>query len=225
MIRVVIVDDDPMVASINRRYTEQFSDLTVEAVFQAGDAALAHIRRTAPELVILDIYMPFLDGLSLLEAIRREEIDTDVIMVTAANEMEQVDKALRLGIVDYLIKPFAFERFSLAIGKFLAKRNLLAGPGPLNQQMVDRLTAIQPAAGGGADLRKGISQDTRRLIGQYLQEHRDTSHTCEDIAQAVKLSKVTVRRYLNHMLETGEITSAIRYETGGRPGILYQYNG
>ena len=213
-----------MVASINRRYAEQFSDLTVEAVFQAGDAALTHIRQTQPELVILDIYMPFLDGLSLLEAIRREEIVSDVIMVTAANEMEQVDKALRLGIVDYLIKPFAFERFSLAIGKFLAKRNLLAGPGPLNQQMVDRLTAVQPAA-GGADLRKGISQDTRRLIGQYLREHREASHTCEDIAQAVKLSKVTVRRYLNHMLETGEIISAIRYETGGRPGILYQYNG
>ena len=223
MILVVIVDDVPMVANINRRYVEQFSDLTVEAVFQDSTAALEHIRETVPQLVILDIYMPFLDGLRILEILRREDIPSDVIMVTAANEIPQVEQALRLGIVDYLIKPFEFDRFAQAIDKFMAKRNLLSTPGRLSQEMLDRLITGQPAS-AAADLRKGINQDTRRLISQFLREHRDHSHTCDDIAQAVKLSKVTVRRYLNHMLETGEVTSSIRYETGGRPGILYQYN-
>ena len=221
MIRVVIVDDDPMVANINRRYVEQFSDLTVEAVFQDSTAALEHIRETVPQLVILDIYMPFLDGLRILEILRREDIPSDVIMVTAANEIPQVEQALRLGIVDYLIKPFEFDRFAQAIDKFMAKRNLLSTPGRLSQEVLDRLITGQPAS-AAADLRKGINQDTRRLISQFLRDNRDRSHTCDDIAQAVKLSKVTVRRYLNHMLETGEVTSTIRYETGGRPGILYQ---
>ena len=221
MFRVVIVDDDPMVASINRRYVEQFSDLAVEAVFRDGPAALRHIQQTAPQLVILDIYMPFLNGLELLEAIRRAGTPSDVIMVTAANEMAQVDQALRLGIVDYLIKPFEFERFRLAIDKFMARQNLLGQAGRVDQGAVDRLTAARPAA-SSAELRKGINQETRRLISQYLRDHREQSLTCEEIARAVKLSKVTVRRYLNHLLETGEITSAIQYETGGRPGILYQ---
>ena len=163
MFRVVIVDDDPMVANINRRYVEQFSDLAVEAVFRDGPAALRHIQQTAPQLVILDIYMPFLNGLELLEAIRRAGTPSDVIMVTAANEMAQVDQALRLGIVDYLIKPFEFERFRLAIDKFMARQNLLGQAGRVAQGAVDRLTAARPAA-SSAEQRKGINPETRRPI-------------------------------------------------------------
>ena len=145
---------------------------------------------------------------------------TAVIMLTAATEMRVVDEALRLGIVDYLIKPYTFDRFQAAIRKFLAKDNLLKSSTTVDQAVVDRLLVGGPAA--GTDLRKGLHQRTLAHVCEVLQGQRGEKHTCESISAATGLSKVTVRRYLNYLIETGQVVSSIDYETGGRPGVLYK---
>lgn len=220
MIRTVIVEDDPMVAQINRQYLRQLGDFRVEAVFSSGREALEHLRRSGADLVILDVYMPSMNGSELLRRMRGEGIPTAVIMVTAATEMRVVDEALRLGIVDYLIKPYTFDRFQAAIRKFLAKDNLLKSSTTVDQAVVDRLLVGGPAA--GTDLRKGLHQRTLAHVCEVLQGQRGEKHTCESISAATGLSKVTVRRYLNYLIETGQVVSSIDYETGGRPGVLYK---
>ena len=220
MIRTVIVEDDPMVAQINGQYLRQLGDFRVEAVFSSGREALEHLRRSGADLVILDVYMPSMNGSELLRRMRGEGIPTAVIMVTAATEMRVVDEALRLGIVDYLIKPYTFDRFQAAIRKFLAKDNLLKSSTTVDQAVVDRLLVGGPAA--GTDLRKGLHQRTLAHVGEVLQGQRGEKHTCESISAATGLSKVTVRRYLNYLIETGQVVSSIDYETGGRPGVLYR---
>ena len=209
-----------MVAQINGQYLRQLGYFRVEAVFSSGREALEHLRRSGADLVILDVYMPSMNGSELLRRMRGEGIPTAVIMVTAATEMRVVDEALRLGIVDYLIKPYTFDRFQAAIRKFLAKDNLLKSSTTVDQAVVDRLLVGGPAA--GTDLRKGLHQRTLAHVCEVLQGQRGEKHTCESISAATGLSKVTVRRYLNYLIETGQVVSSIDYETGGRPGVLYR---
>ncbi|MDZ7543237.1 response regulator, partial [Clostridium perfringens] len=86
MIKVLIVEDDPMVADINKRYIQDFQELTVARICNNGKDALEILNRNNIDLVILDVYMPKLTGIELLKEIRRREINTEVIMVTAEHE-------------------------------------------------------------------------------------------------------------------------------------------
>lgn len=95
MIKTIIVEDDPMVAQINRRYLDTANDIQVAAEFNNGKDALAYIETEEPDLVILDVYMPVMNGLELLREIRKADIQSDVIMVTAANDVKNVEGASR----------------------------------------------------------------------------------------------------------------------------------
>ena len=162
--------------------------------------------------------------IELLRKMAAEKINSAVIMVTAATEVQVVDEALRLGVVDYLIKPFSFQRFQEAIRKYLSQRNLLKSTVSVDQSVVDQLlrSEVPASAAEQGELRKGLNQKTLAYIHEYLQEHAAEKHTCESISSASGLSKVTVRRYLNYLIETDQVLSSIDYETGGRPRVLYR---
>lgn len=223
-IHTVIVEDDPMVAQINQQYLQRMGQFQIDGVFTNGQEALEYLRSHSTDLVILDIYMPVISGSELLWRLVAENIKTSVIVVTAATEVQVVDEALRLGAVDYLIKPFSFQRFQKAIRKYLSQLNLLKSVTSVDQSMVDQLLWSGPSSSDAdqVELRKGLSQKTMAYILQYLQEHAAEKHTCESISAASGLSKVTVRRYLNYMIETEQVFTSIDYETGGRPRVLYR---
>ena len=222
MIHSIIVEDDPMVAQINREYLLRFSDFEVDRIFSNGRDALEHLRRHPVDLIILDQYMPVLTGNELLRAMHMENIRTAVIMVTSAAEADTVEESLRYGIVDYLIKPFSFSRFQEAISRFLSMKTLLKSAPVVSQEVVDLLMRnaadTHPAQSA---LGKGLNQRTMSHILDYLREHLTDEHTSKSISDAIGLSGVTVRRYLNYLIETGQVLSAIDYETGGRPRVLY----
>lgn len=223
-IRAVIVEDDPMVAQINQQYLRRMGQFEIDGVFSNGQDALEYLRAHPVDLVILDVYMPVLSGNELLRIMAAESIKCAVIVVTAATEVQVVDEALRLGIVDYLIKPFSFQRFQDAIRKYLSQRSLLKSATSVDQAVVDQLlhSEVPSAAADQGELRKGLNQKTLAYIHEYLQEHGAEKHTCESISSASGLSKVTVRRYLNYLIETDQVLSSIDYETGGRPRVLYR---
>ena len=223
MIHSIIVEDDPMVAQINRQYLQAIGDFSVDAVFANGRDALGYLRTRPTDLMILDVYMPGISGSELLRQMRGENIKCDVIMITAATERCVVDEALRLGVVDYLIKSLTFPRIQEDIQKYLCKMDLLKSSDTVDQSMVDRLLRNEPSPSvDHGDLRKGLNPKTLRHIYDYLKEHAGESHTCESISSSAGLSKVTIRRYLNYLIETGQVLSFIDYETGGRPRILYR---
>lgn len=224
MIHAAIVEDDPMVAQINRRYLQQFSDFKIDGIFDNGRDALEYVRENQPDLVILDVYMPIVSGIELLSRLRGENIKSAVIMVTAATEMSVVEEALRMGIVDYLVKPFSFQRFQEAIQKYLVKVNLLKSNTTADQTVVDQLLNNEPMSfrPDQSELRKGLCQNTLTSLYNCLKEQACEKQTCESISSRAGLSKVTVRRYLNYLIETGLVFSSIDYETGGRPRVLYR---
>ena len=224
MIRIIIVEDDPMVAQLNAAYLGRMEGFAVVGQFSNGQEALDYLRENPVELAIVDVYMPVLSGIELLRQMRRDWIRTAVIMITAATEMDVVDEALHLGIEDYIIKPFAYERLRESVLRFRDKTSLVRGSGTVSQDVVDRLLGNHPRPSGGTALPKGLNARTMAAIRAVLERSPEGDHTCESISAASGLSRVTVRHYLNYLIDIGELGSAIDYETGGRPRVLYRVN-
>ena len=222
MIRIIIVEDDPLVAQLNAAYLSRIEGVQVTGVFSNGQAALEHLKKHSTELAVVDVYMPICNGIELLRQIRANGIQTAVIMITAATELAVVDDALLLGIVDYLIKPFSYERLRDTVLRFRHKLSLRQGVEKANQDMVDKLMGKRLQKKRESELPKGLNARTLGAIREVLDREPAGDHTCESISVASGLSRVTVRHYLNYLIEADVLTSSIDYETGGRPRVLYR---
>lgn len=144
MYTVIIVEDDPMITELNRRYAERDGRFTVAQTFSQPRRALDWLRHNPADLVILDFYMPQMNGLEFLQSVRAAGIAADVIMITAANDAATVEALTRLGVVDYLVKPFAYERFCRALDAFCHRRSAMRGS--LDQSALDSLLHTAPPA-------------------------------------------------------------------------------
>lgn len=224
MYKAVIIEDDPMVAAINRQYMEKHPGIKITGEFRNGKDALDFLKKTGADLAIVDYYMPIMDGMEFIRKCHEEGIRIDVIMVTAANTARDISEFLQLGIVDYLVKPFTFERFQKAIDKYLYMKNISSQDKELDQSEIDRLLAQNAPAQSKAPLEKGLQEQTLELIRSYLEENKGIFLSSNEIAGKVNLSRITVRRYMNYLVENREIISQIDYSTGGRPSVKYRKN-
>ena len=221
MYKVLIVEDDPMVAMINEQYIKRNKNFEIVGKCNNGLSALDFIENNTVDLLILDVFMPKMDGFEMLRQIRNKQITVDAIMVTAANERESLEEALHLGIVDYLVKPFTFDRFQMALEKYIAQNNALKDIETLNQKSIDHIFGNSRKKSDDL-FPKGIQERTLIIIMEYLNTNKGKWFTGDDIAAKVGLTSVTVRRYMNYLAESGRVVSEINYETGGRPCILYK---
>lgn len=221
MYKVLIVEDDPMVAMINEQYIKRNKNFELVGKCSNGSSALDFFDNNDVDLLILDVYMPKMDGFETLRRVRNKKITVDAIMVTAANDRASLEEALHLGIVDYLVKPFTFDRFQMALEKYISQNNALRDFETLNQKNIDHI--IDNTRKKSDDLYpKGIQEKTVDLIMEYLKANEGKWFTGDDIAEKVGLTGVTVRRYMNYLAESGRVTGEMNYETGGRPCMKYR---
>ena len=221
MYDVLIVEDDPMVAMINEQYIKKNKNFNIVGKCKDGISALAFLKANHADLMILDVYMPKMDGFETLRQIRNQKIAIDAIMVTAANDRESLEEALHFGIVDYLVKPFTFERFQIALEKFIAQNHALQDIDTLSQTNIDHIIDNSRKKAESV-YPKGIQEKTMLLIVDYLKENGGKWLTGDEIAEISGLTSVTVRRYMNYMVEVGKVISEMNYETGGRPCMKYR---
>ena len=221
MYKILIVEDDPMVTMINEQYIQRNKHFEIVGKCKDGNSALLFLENNDVDLLILDIYMPKMNGLETLQKIRNQKITVEAIMVTAANDRESLEEAMHLGIVDYLVKPFTFDRFQMALEKYIAQNNALKDIETLNQKSIDHI--IDNARKKSDELYpKGIQEKTIELIMEYLKANKNIWFTGDEIAEKVNLTGVTVRRYMNYLAESGRVVSEMNYETGGRPCMQYK---
>lgn len=225
MYQTVIVEDDPTISLLHRTFLARDNRFTLARAFPNGYEALEWLRHHTADLIILDVYMPRMTGLDLLRALRAEGIGIDAIMVTAANDSKTVDALLKLGVTDYLVKPFAASRFQQALDTFCQHREAVSHDS-ISQQELDALfpSAVAPAAAAApaAPIPKGMQARTLDRIRECLHQIPKTGATCETIADCSGFSTVTVRRYLTYLVDQGEAVTLVNYDTGGRPCILYR---
>ena len=219
MYSVIIVEDDPMITELNRLYIERDGRFAVTETFSQPRRALDWLQHNGADLIILDFYMPQMNGLELLRAIRGAGIKADVIMITAANDAATVDALTRLGVVDYLVKPFAYDRFCRALDAYCRRRSTICGS--LDQNALDLLMHTAPL--DRTPLPKGMQLQTQERLLACMQP--DRSYTCEELAAASGFSVVTVRRYMGYLAQRGRVSCDMNYDTGGRPCLVYRLAG
>jgi response regulator of citrate/malate metabolism len=221
--RVVVVDDDYMVARVHSAFVERVPGFTVVGNASDGAGALRVVRELLPDVVLLDVYMPDMTGLEVLQQLRASpgpEADVDVLMVTAADDADSVRQALRGGVGGYLIKPFNAEDLRRRLEHLVAVRRRLAElpeqPGTAQQQ-VDRLVSPGLPHDVGDALPKGLSPETTVLVQRVLRDAGPDGLSATECAERTGLSRVSARRYLEHFSRTGTAEVSARYGGTGRP--------
>ncbi len=223
MIKVLIVEDDPMVASLNKQYVEQMEGFTITGMAANTEAALSYITTTEIDLMLLDVYMPGLNGIDFLRRIREQDQDIDVILITAASDLSQIQQSLRLGAVDYLIKPFEFDRFQKALTQYKTNYQKLTNKKTISQEELDQLLqkkSSRTEAPAPQTLPKGLTKNTLLTIQQAILDKSPASFSTEEIAEAATISRVSVRKYLKFLTDLGYLEETLIYGVG-RP--IYQY--
>ena len=226
MINVLIVDDDPMVAELNRRYLEQVDGFRWLGSVSTIQAAKQKLLESEPpiDLVLLDIYMQKDNGLDLLPVIRQMPNNIDVIMISSASDMPAIKKALRYGVVDYLIKPFQFSRFQEALQTYREEHQITAKREALNQSELDNLIrrSHNRVTPDKTRLPKGLTRLTLQSVWEWIKQRNKQSFSTEDLANEIGISRVSCRKYLVYMAEIGVLDTDIFYGSVGRPVYLYK---
>jgi two-component system CitB family response regulator len=221
MIRTLVVDDDYRVADLHCAYVERLDDFDVVGRAHTGASALQSVDQLRPDLVLLDIYLPDISGLEVLQRLREDgRPPVDVIAITAAREVDSLRAAMRGGVVHYLIKPFLFPTFEEKLLSYSAAHQRMRRIGTAEQGDVDRIFSTLRSA-RTESLPKGLSDSTLDLIIQVLGKSQ-SGLAAAAVADEAGVSRVTARRYLDHLCQLGRAELALRYGGPGRPEHRYQ---
>ena len=224
MIRTLVVEDDALVAEVHASYVERVPGFAVAGVAHRATEALELLAARPVDLVLLDFHLPDIKGLDMLRALHaRSAAPIDVIAVTAARDPETIRQAIAHGVSQYLVKPFAFATFADKLERYARYRAQVDDTAEPDQAEVDALlgTLRGPTA---RSLPKGLNATTLDNVRDAVREAQ-TPLTASEVGGRCGLSRVTARRYLEHLAVEGIVTLSMRYGGTGRPEHLYHWPG
>lgn len=222
MIGVMIVEDDPMVMEINSKFLKRVEGFTLYKGVSNLEEAKKVMLSKRPDLVLLDVYLPNENGMDFLNWIRSQGLDADIILITADKSIERIQQAFRHGVVDYLIKPFRFERFKEALLQYKDRFESFRNSEMIEQKDLDRYLSGQNLAQNEEDFTKGINKYTYQAIWGKIEVGGDEYYTAENLAEMLQIARVTVRRYLELMEKEEKIYKLVEYGKVGRPQHKYR---
>lgn len=226
-IRLLIVEDDRQIAEIQRRFVERVDYVELCGIAHSLADARDQIDVLKPDLVLLDVYFPDGSGLDLLRELRAGDSSSDIILITAAKEVDTLRSALRGGVFDYILKPLVFERLQEALQRYRLHLNALDNLDNVAQKEVDALlprTQPEPTSDLSARLPKGIDALTLDKIREVLSPHDGRDEwSAEAAGGKIGASRTTARRYLEYLVSAGELTAEVNYGAVGRPERRYRW--
>jgi response regulator of citrate/malate metabolism len=221
-IRTVVVDDDFRVASIHAAYVAKVDGFEVVGEAHSAADALDAVSRLHPDLVLMDVYLPDGDGLSVVRTLIEGQAHPDIIVITAARDVSTVRTAMQLGAVHYLVKPFGFAALAERLRSYRNLRQRIAGiADDAEQSDVDELfgllrgplsATIKPA--------KGHSAPTLELVRNAVKA-ADSDVSAAEVADVIGISRATAQRYLTYLERHGVVRLHLRYGVTGRPEHRY----
>ncbi len=226
-ISVLVVDDDFAVAAVHSGYVAAVPGFSVAGQAHCGTDALRAVEELEPDLMLLDIYLPDFSGLEVLRRLRSADgPQPDVIVISAARELEAVRAAMSGGVVHYLVKPFSLPVLRERLVAFQAHRAEVtrrSGTGSsLDQSEVDRILQARHRARGTTPLPKGLSDRSLDVVAEALRIAPGELSSSE-VAQQCGMSRVSARRYLAHLEALGLAVVRPRYGSAGRPVDQYRW--
>jgi response regulator of citrate/malate metabolism len=235
-IGVLIVEDEPIAAKAHRAYLERVQGFAVRGVALDGAAAIRQLGdpSSAIDLVLLDMHLPDMHGLDVVRAMRTAGHRADIIAVTSARDLEVVRAAVSQGVVQYLLKPFVFAALRDKLERYAAYRQL-GGDIASGQHEVDRVLGALRGKDSHS-LPKGMSLESLEAVVSVMRRSAEGELAAEgllaaegvsaaEVAEAVGASRVTARRYLEHLAESALVIRSSRYGRAGRPEVEYRWVG
>lgn len=221
-VRVLVVEDEAIAAQAHAEYVGRVPGFSVAGVARSGVETLRHLQKDPDiDLILLDMHLPDTHGLVLLQRIRAAGHLCDVMAVTSARDLDVVKKAVAQGVVQYVLKPFTFVGLRSKLEQYATYRQrLVSNRDEVVQEEVDQLLGLLRTTGGGATLPKGMSQDTMREVTATVRAAPGALSATE-VASLVGSSRVTARRYLEHLADVDMVDRKVRYGGGGRPEVEY----
>ncbi|ARK28682.1 response regulator [Halalkalibacter krulwichiae] len=224
---VLIVEDDFRVAEVTRQFVEKVEGFQALDVCKTAAETKEYLKQNdLPDLILLDVFIPDVEGLALFWSVRKEYREVDIIMVTAAKEVSTIQETLRGGTFDYIVKPVEFSRFEQTLNRYKKHRMLLNTKVEMDQSEIDKLTGVNSiisseAESGLENLPKGIDRLTLKKVKHVISDHRDQGVTAIKLGQLIGASRSTARRYLEYLVSTKDVKAELEYGDIGRPERRY----
>jgi len=224
LIRVVVAEDDPRIAEIQQRFTEQLEGFEVVGLSHTLEQTVQMVEILQPDLLLLDIHFPDGNGLDFLKSLREQKLATDVILITAARDIDTLKSAMHGGVFDYIVKPLVFSRFQDSLQRYQQRVQRLNSLNSIDQKMIDTLLPRGASDDGNINLEgtlpKGIDVLTLNKIQNEFSDS-NTSVAAASVGDSVGVSRTTARRYLEYLVSSGELIVDVSYGGVGRPERYY----
>ncbi|EXG80692.1 response regulator transcription factor [Cryptosporangium arvum] len=204
-VSVLIVDDDALVRAGLEMMLGQFDDLTVVGAVGDGADVLPAVNRLHPDVVLMDIRMPLIDGLTATEQLRARRDPPEVIVLTTFDTDRHIRRAMRAGASGFLLKHTPPEQIARSI------RQVAAGEPILSPAVVRRVMAF--AAEPERDPRR---DEARRLLGRLTDGERAVAalvglgRTNSEIGRELLMSTATVKAYMTRILTKLDLTNRVQ---------------
>jgi two-component system, CitB family, response regulator len=230
MIQVLIVEDDIRNAEINKRFIEKVDGYEAAGIATDGRQAMDLLEILSPDLVLLDLYVPDVHGFDLLRHIKINYMQTDVIMITAAKELNTVREAIHGGVFDYILKPVIFDRLQETLEKYRSYRQKITAmesegsKSKVDQHKIDELLRLGEGDKHRSSLPKGIDQLTLDKVTALI-TRTVPPLTAEQVSAELGISRSTSRRYLEFLVSSGKVSADLSYGSVGRPERVYRKFG
>jgi len=221
-LRIAIVEDDPQNAEIQRRFVQRIANTELCGIAHSVQEAQDLIDVFQPQLVLLDVHLPDGNGLELLRQWRMANQQVDIILITAAKDVETLRSALHAGVFEYILKPLAFDRLEDAVQRYSKHLTQLNQLQQVQQDQVDALMPINDVSSPSKATRppKGIDALTLDKVRDTMQH---TQHlNAEELGLEIGASRTTARRYLEYLVSTQEVVAEVSYGQVGRPERRYR---
>ena len=194
--RVLIVDDDFHVAKLHAAYVDSVAGFLALPPAGSASQALQSIHSLRPDLVLLDVYLPDASGLDLLH-----QLDVDTMILSAASDAASIRVAFRRGALGYLLKPFTAESLSQQMRSYARYRRILAQPGNLTQETVER--AKRALIPGDVTASSRPRSATEAAVLESLEPGEQ--YSAAEVAARVGVSRATAQRYLSSLADDGAV--------------------
>ncbi len=222
-LRVLVVEDEPIAAEAHATCVAQVPGLVVAEVVTTGRAALKALQESHIDMVLLDMNLPDVHGLDVVRAMRAAGHSADVIAVSSARDLDLMRSAVSLGVVQYVLKPFAFATLRDRLRAYLdyRKTHLTTVEVGTQAEVDEVFAAVRPTR--AITLPKGMSEELLGRVVTTLRAAPDAL-SARELAGSLGVSRVTARRYLEHLNESGLATRRSRYAGAGRPEVEYRWS-
>ncbi|TQR34281.1 response regulator [Lysinibacillus sphaericus] len=226
---VWIIEDDFRVAKIHADYVHNIKGFIVTENLRTGKETIEKLKTTSslPEIVLTDLYIPDVEGCSLVSHIRHLYPSIKIIVISAATEISLIKDILDLGISDYLIKPFEEQRLQRAFQKYLQEHHLFQNSKNVTQKDLDSLFYRESSTKiiDEETFVKGIDLHTLQIVKSIFEDLKTQELTASQLSELIGSSRSTARRYLEYLVGEQFLQTKLIYGTVGRPERKYVYHG